>query len=361
MKAVVRAPAASFQDALQHIAVVADDGGDAMPAPGHVLVRVKAACLNYPDLLQTTAGYQHKQEFPYTPGMEMAGVVERVGEGCAHVRVGQSVMAFVGGSAGTLRTHVVLPEAHCLESVPQGLSFAQGAAFRMGYETAFHSLVERGDMQVTDVVLVNGATGGMGFAAAQLAKQVWGCTVIATGGSDEKLEVVRAVAGADHVINYTTTPDFSKRVKELTGGKGVSLVYDTVGGAVFDQGLRSTGFGARVLVVGFTSGERPKIPANYVLIKCLTVLGCRAGEMMKRDPDGEARIAGPRYARLRNYAERGWLKPHVCKTFAFGTDGVRAAYASFIDRSVVGRVCVVMDDVMDDHDDVVQVAQSAKL
>ncbi|CAK9007329.1 Quinone oxidoreductase-like protein 2 [Durusdinium trenchii] len=329
----------SFEGALEHFCL-RHDSAPPPPLEAHqVEVEVKACCINYPDLMQTTNSYQHKQRFPYTPGLELSGVVVRTGSNCA-LQVGTRVMAM--NSQGGLSSHLVLDENQCFK-MPEQLTFAQGAAFCIGYQTAYHCLVERAQLQTDDVVLVNGATGGMGLAAAQLAKQVFGCTVIATGGSDEKLEVVARASGADHVINYSTDKDFSKTVKDVTGGKGVTVVFDSVGGHVFDQGLRSTAFGARVLVVGFTSGERPKIPANYVLIKCLTVLGCRAGEVVVRAKDGENLIQAPRWARLLHFASKGWLQPHVCAELPFTEAGVRQAYTSLMDRKVVGRVCVVME------------------
>ncbi|GBG33943.1 Quinone oxidoreductase-like protein 2 [Hondaea fermentalgiana] len=344
-RAVIRKPAESFEDALQHMEVADDDRGleTKTLGPQEVLLNVKACCINYPDLLQTTNGYQHKQTFPYTPGLEVSGEVVRVGEGVKvdELKPGSQVMIMCGGQG--LATQLIVDAKQCV-AMPPNMSFAEAAAFRIGYETAWHCLFERGNIHSDDVVLVTGATGGMGLAAVQVAKKVFGCTVIAAGGSDEKLAEVQRVGGADHIVNYNTDPQFSKTVKSLTGGNGVSLYFDTVGGEIFQQGLRSTAFAARVLIVGFTSGERPKIPANYVLIKCLAVFGCRAGEVLQRLPDAANAIAGPRRTRLNQYAERGWLKPHVSHKFPLTTEGVRGAYKALMDRQVVGRVCVICDE-----------------
>lgn len=176
----------------------------------------------------------------------------------------------------------------------------------------------------------------MGFAAVQLAKH-FGLKVIATGGAKEKLQVVKNVGGADEVINYNQTPEFSKQVKALTGGTGVDVVFDPVGGAAFDQALRSTAFGARVCIVGFTSGQHPRIPANYVLIKCLSILGCRAGEYVLRKPTEDPRL---RLQKMLKLAGSESLAPHVSATFPFTSEGVQNAFKALQTRQVIGRVCV---------------------
>mmetsp|Transcript_24033 Transcript_24033/g.44585 ORF Transcript_24033/g.44585 Transcript_24033/m.44585 type:complete len:362 (+) Transcript_24033:1-1086(+) len=342
-RALVRAPGKDLEEGIGNITVedCGDDATDGCDLGAHdVEIRVMACCVNYPDLMQTSGTYQHKRSFPYTPGLEVAGVVMAVGSACSGFVVGDAVLAWSreGGMASTIR----VPCESCL-AVPRGLTFAQAAAFRTGYETAYHGLVERANVQRDEVVLVNGATGGMGFAAVQLAKAL-GCKVLATGGSDEKLHVVKQVAGADATFNYTTEPDFSKKVKRATGGRGVDVVFDSVGGSVFDNGLRSTAFGARVLIVGFTSGARPKIPSNYVLIKCLTVLGCRAGEMPAREPDGINTIIKPRLNHLSSLAKNGLLCPHISHRFPFSTQGVQQAFRTLLQRKVVGRVVVLVDE-----------------
>jgi len=341
-RAIVASPSESFEETLEKISV--EPVGEDVPGLeiGEVEVEVKSCCINYPDLLQTTNGYQHKQMFPYTPGLEFAGVVMRVGPNVDpdRVQVGAKVMCM--NRLGGLSSHVIVNFTQCVP-MPDGLSFAEGASFRMGYETAFHCLVERAGISSSDIVLVNGGTGGMGLAAVQLAKKVFTATVIATGGSDEKLNIVKEVGGADYVINYNEDENFADRVKQFTNGKGATIVFDTVGGRVFEQGIKSTAFGARVLVVGFTSGSRPMIPANYVLIKCLTIMGCRAGEVIMRTPDGVNKIAGPRQARLFHFAKQGYLKPHIWKEFPFSTEGVQDAFRALMNRQVVGRVCVSME------------------
>ena len=185
-------------------------------------------------------------------------------------------------------------------------------------------------------ILVNGATGGMGFAAVQMAKH-FGLNVIATGGTDEKLKVVKEVGGADEVINYNKNPNFSKDVKKLTNGAGADIVFDPVGGDAFDQALRSTAFGARVCIVGFTSGKHPNIPANYALIKCLAILGCRAGEYILHKPtmDPDTRLK-----KMIKLAQSPALAPHVSSVYPFTSAGVQAAFKELQDRKVIGRVCV---------------------
>lgn len=202
----------------------------------------------------------------------------------------------------------------------------------------YHCLVERARIDCTkdNWILINGATGGMGFAAVQLAKHL-GLKVIATGGSDEKLSVVQAVTGAEHVVNYTSQPEYSAKVKQLTNGQGVDVVFDPVGGTVFEQALKSTSFGARVCVVGFTSGVHPKILANYVLIKCLTVIGCRAGEYVMRKDSNRVE---QRMREMLQLAEASALTPNVSALRPFTSAGVRDAFSDLLNRKVIGRVCV---------------------
>ena len=358
--------------------------------PGQVVVAVKAACINYPDLLQTVVraaprrflpatpavlfrrilpwsaaavqcparfafaavavalltahlrwsacvlprqgGYQHKPDLPFTPGQEVAGVVTHVGEGVGNVVVGDRVQCG-GGMAST----IVTSASGCWK-IPDHYSFTEGATFSTGYSTAYHCLIERGELQAGETILVHGATGGMGMAAVHIAKAV-GATVLATGGSDEKLAIV-AAQGADHTICYETTPGFKGLVKELTGGKGCDVVFDPVGGAVFDESMPSCcAYGCRFLLCGFTSGIRPVAKTNHVLIKGISLMGCRAGEAIRQ---GQA-DGGARQAVLRQWAAEGRLRPFVSHVVPLGE--VKEAFQMLWNREVTGRICVAPDGV----------------
>lgn len=296
--------------------------------PRSVVVDVHAATVNYPDLLQTVGGYQHKPPLPYTPGTEAAGVVTMIGSQVDSLRVGDCV-AFVG--AGCMSSEVEVPVAACWK-FPKHYSFAEAASFSTGYATAYHCLVERAGLKKEDVVLVHGATGGMGMAAVHIARCV-GARVIGTGGSDEKLEVVRQ-QGADHVVNYSKEPKFREAIKSITGGHGVDVVFDPVGGDVFEETLRAVRYGCRYCIVGFTSGVRPVAKTNLVLIKGISLLGCRAGEAVRQgQADQEARLRT-----LRQWAEDGSLRPYV--SHAFALEDVQEAFRAFWSRKVVGR-CIL--------------------
>jgi NADPH2:quinone reductase len=307
-----------------------------------LLVDVKACAVNYPDLMQTAGAHQHTTTTPFVPGMEFAGVISAVGEDVNDFKVGDRVMCGRGDNAtgGGMSSQAVVWAVTC-HLMPSHLSFAEASGFIVGYTTGYHCLVERGALKKGEWVLVHGATGGMGLAAVQMAKII-GAKVIATGGDDQKLEIVKA-QGADHVINYNTNPNFRAAVKEFTDGKGADVVYDPVGGAVFDESMRCVNWGARLLIVGFTrysalfllsrvcslfrkfaplscalvlhyphaSGVRPSAPMNLTLIKGLTIMGCRAGEFIRRHPDGATNIAAPRMKQveerrvMREERERG--------------------------------------------------------
>lgn len=299
-----------------------------------VIIKVKAACVNYPDLMNTANAHQHKQELPFTPGMEFAGEVKAVGSKVRAPSVGDRVIVNGKGFADEVIVHhkacTVMPEA---------LSFSQGAAFTVGYTTAYHCLIERANLQKGETVLVNGATGGMGLAAVQIARAI-GARVIGTGGADHKLDVVTS-QGAAHVLNYKSHPKFAKDVKELTNGEGVDVVYDPVGGDVLRESLSAVRWGGRVLVVGFTSGDRIPLPSNIVLIKGLTVIGCRAGEYIRRTPDGANAVYAPRMKQLWRWAHEGRLVPYISHEFPL--EEVRDAFLCVHKREVVGRVCVNME------------------
>ena len=242
------------------------------PGEGEVLVRVKAAGVNFPDLLMSQEKYQFKPELPFTLGMEVAGVIEAVGEGVTEWKPGDEVIG--GNKTGAYAEFAVLP-AKSLSVKPKPFSFAEAAAFPAAYITAYVALVVRANLQPGETLLVHGASGGVGMAAVDVGKLL-GATVIATSASDAKLDKVLAY-GADYGINVTQ--GFRDKVKSLTGGKGADVIFDPVGGDVFDESVRCIAFDGRLLVVGFTSGRIPEVKVNMPLIKGFSVVGVRAGRI----------------------------------------------------------------------------------
>ena len=298
------------------------------PGPGDVLVRIEAAALGFPDLLMTEGLYQAKPPVPFVPGMEGAGTVAAVGDG-ASFAVGDEVI--VGGLTGALAQYGLYGEA-AVSRKPARLSFAQAAGLRAAYLTAYVSLVRCGQAQKGDWVLIHGAAGGVGLAAVDMARAL-GLRVIAVASSEDKLARVDALFSPERTILGPT--GFREKVLEITGGKGVQIVYDPVGGDVFDESTRCIAFGGRLLVVGFASGRIPEIRANIPLIKGFSVVGVRAGEFGRKFPDlGRENIAA-----VMQMAEDGVITPTVHE--AVPLDRFREAYGAMRDRSVVGRTVVL--------------------
>ena len=299
------------------------------PRGKEVVVQVGAAAVNFPDVLMVAGGYQHKPALPFIPGMEGAGRILGVGKDVADWRKGDCVI--FGVRPGAFAEYVRVPDDdRQLMALPEGWSWAEGAGFRVAAQTAYHSLVHRAAVKQGDVLLVHGASGGVGLAAVQLGKHL-GAIVIATGSDDARLAVVKQ-AGADHLINYQKQ-DFVAVVKELTGGKGCDVIYDPVGGEVLEKSMRVAAYGARLLVVGFTSGAPSKLMSNHVLIKGLSVLGVRAGETLRRQPE-----LGFTYDELPRLAALGVMRPHISHRFPM--ERAADAFRALIDRKVVGKAVI---------------------
>jgi NADPH:quinone reductase len=299
------------------------------PGPADVLIKVGAASVNFPDVLMLSAGYQHKPELPFIPGMEGAGTVERVGPEVKAWKPGDKVI--FGVRPGAMAEYVCVPASGNLMPAPKGWSWAEAAAFRVGATTAYHSLVHRAALKKREVLLVHGAAGGVGMAAVQLGKHL-GAQVIATGSSDERLAVVRE-QGADLVINLRTS-DFVAIVKGMTDGRGADVIYDPVGGEVLEKSMRAANYGARLLVVGFTSGGPTKIMSNHVLIKGLSILGVRAGETARR---GSA-LAEDYATELPRLAALGVMRPHISHRFPM--ERAADAFRAVIERQVIGKAVI---------------------
>jgi NADPH2:quinone reductase len=296
--------------------------------PGEVRVAIRAAGINFPDILMAAGDYQLKPELPFTPGVEAAGEVAEV-HGAAGVAVGDRVIVKL--RHGAYADEAVVTPAQ-LTPMPSTFDFAEAATFLAGHGTAYHALVDRGQLRPGEVLLVHGAGGGVGLAAVEMGKML-GATVIAAASSEEKLEVARA-KGADHGVLYAREP-FRDVVKRLTDGRGADVVFDPVGGAVFEDSLRCIAWGARLLVIGFTGGVG-LARTNLLLIKGASVLGVRAGEAVRRNPAaGEARIA-----KLLEWAEAGNIRPHVSHRLPL--ENFAEAMRLLIDRKAIGRVALTI-------------------
>jgi NADPH2:quinone reductase len=298
--------------------------------PGQVRIKVAAASLNFPDVLMVAGGYQMKPPLPFIVGLECAGTVDQCGDGVTGVAVGDRVMVRVRPGAFA---EYVLADAAAPLPTPDRFSDAEAAAFVVAYGTAWHCLLDRGGLQPGEVALIHGASGGVGLAAVELAKRK-GARVIATGGSDDKLAVATRY-GADHVINYRTG-GFRDRVNELTDGRGADVIYDPVGGDVFDQSLRCVAWRGRIVIVGFADGRIPEIPANYPLLKGCAVIGARAGEFRRREPEAGRAME----ADLLQMAQAGELNPHISHTLPL--DQVVEAMELIRRREVVGKAVLTV-------------------
>jgi NADPH2:quinone reductase len=263
-----------------------------VPSPhagaGEVVVDVKAAGVNFPDMLMIQGKYQVKPPLPFTPGAELAGVVKEAGGGVTHVKPGDAVIAYV--NTGAFAEECLAPAARIVP-MPRGVDFAPAAAFTLTYGTSWHALKDRAQLKPGESLLVLGAAGGVGLAAVELGAAM-GARVIAAASSDDKLAVCRA-HGASDTINYATE-DLRERLKQLVGEKGVDVVYDPVGGAMSEPALRSMGWRGRFLVIGFAGGEIPRLPANLVLLKGSAIVGVYWGEWMRREPEASRRATRSR-------------------------------------------------------------------
>ena len=297
-----------------------------------VKIDIKAASLNFPDLLMTQGKYQNKPELPFALGMEGSGVISQMGSDVKNYKIGDEVI-FGGWGHGAIAKSIVVSES-MISLKPESYSFEEAAAFKTAYLTAYVGLIRRGQLQTGETLLVHGASGGVGMAAVQLGK-LYGAKVIATGTSDEKLEIVKTW-GADEVLNIFENEkvSFKDRVKDLTNGKGADVIYDPVGGEVFDQSIRCINWGGRLLIIGFAGGTIPSLPVNYPLIKGFSVVGVRAGEFGRRDPVlGKANIDI-----INTLADEDKVRPHICKVFNFKDS--KEALEFLENRELIGKVVI---------------------
>lgn len=299
------------------------------PKAGEVLVEIKAASLNFPDLLIVQNKYQIKPPLPFVPGAEYAGVIAAVGPDVQHLQVGQSVACLSG--TGGFGTHTIAPAALCLP-LPPGFPHADAAAFIMTYATSHHALVDRGQVKAGETVLVLGAAGGVGTAAIQIAKAL-GARVIAAASSDDKCELCRSI-GADATINYSREK-LREAVAAATGGRGPDVVYDPVGGDLAEPALRSLAWRGRYLVIGFASGTIPSLPLNLPLLKGTSIVGVFWGSFSRHEPKAAAAVL----AELARWYGDGKIKPVIDRLMPMAE--LKAAYQYMGTRGVKGKVVMV--------------------
>ena len=299
------------------------------PQAGQVLIRIEAASLNFPDLLIVQNKYQMKPDLPFVPGSEYAGVIEAVGEGVTHLKVGQSVACLSG--TGGFGTHTLAPAKLCMP-LPAGFPAVDAAAFIMIYATSHHALIDRAALKAGETVLVLGAAGGVGTAAIQIAKAA-GARVIAAASTDEKCELCKSL-GADETINYTTQ-NMREVLKTLTEGKGPDVIYDPVGGDFAEPAFRSIAWRGRYLVVGFAAGPIPALPFNLALLKGASIVGVFWGDFARREPQANAAMM----AELAQWYAQGKVKPVIDRTMPMSD--LKAAYAHMGSRGVMGKLVMV--------------------
>lgn len=303
------------------------------PGPGEVRVAIRAASLNFPDLLIVQNKYQMKPPLPFVPGSEYAGVVDAVGEGVKHLAVGQAVACMPG--TGGFGTHAIAPAALCMP-LPPDFPMVDAAAFILVYGTSHHALIDRAQLKAGETVLVMGAAGGVGTSAIQIAKAV-GARVIAAASTDEKCALCASI-GADVTINYSThgLPNaFREAVKAATQGKGPDVIYDPVGGDFAEPAFRSIAWRGRYLVVGFASGPIPSLPLNLMLLKGASLVGVFWGDFAKREPKANAAMLGE----LAQWYGQGKVKPVIDRSMPMNE--LKAAYAHMGSRGVKGKLVMV--------------------
>jgi NADPH2:quinone reductase len=294
------------------------------PGPGEVLICNEAWGVNFVDYLMCQGGYQLRPEPPFIPGMESAGRVAALGDGVEGIEIGDAFMA--GHRPGAFAEETCVPVERLIP-IADGMDMAEAAGFRSAFITAYHGLIQGGRLQMGETALIHGAAGGMGHAAVQVAKRL-GATVVATASGEEKLRAIRSL-GADHAIEYKD--GFRDAVKELTDGQGADVIFDPVGGDVFDESMRCLNWGARVVIVGFTAGRPALAKTNHILIKGASVTGIRAGEFGRRNPEAAAQ----NLETLLSWAAAGDIRTHISHRFPL--DGIEDAFRAIADRKVIGK------------------------
>lgn len=309
--------------------LVVEDVPSPVAGPGEVLIEVHAAGVNFPDTLIIQKKYQHQPELPFSPGGEVAGIVSAVGDGVKNCKPGDRVIASStwGGYAQEL-----VVKAERVVPIPEGMDFVTASAYVLAYGTSLHALKDRARLMPGETMLVLGAAGGVGISAVEIGKSM-GARVIAAASSDDKLALCRE-RGADETINYATE-DLRERIKVLTGGKGPDVIYDPVGGQYTEPAFRSIAWEGRHLVIGFASGEIPKLPLNLPLLKVASLVGVFWGAFLQRDPATTRQ-------HMRDLFElytSGKVKPPVTKTYRL--EEAAQALRDVMERRVKGKVAIL--------------------
>ncbi len=308
--------------------LVVEELPDLRADAGQVVVDVKAASVNFPDLLIIQNKYQFKPPLPFTPGSEVAGLVRQVGEGVTDLKPGDRVQAMTGWGGFAEQ---IVTAADAAVPIPDEMSFEDAAALLMTYGTSHYALKDRADLQPGETLLVLGAAGGVGLSAVELGKRM-GARVIAAASSDAKLAVCKE-KGADELINYSRE-DLKERTKELTNGRGADVVYDPVGGTFAEQALRATAWEGRFLVIGFTAGI-PEVPLNLVLLKGCQIVGVFWGSFTGREPEKNRANT----LELMDWCVSGRIKPHISARYAL--EEVAQALTDMGERKVTGKVVLL--------------------
>ena len=310
--------------------LVLEDVPSKAVGPGEVAIAVRACGVNFFDALIVQGKYQSRPPLPFSPGGEVAGVIRAVGAGVTGLPAGTRVLAFTGHGG---YAEEVIVDATSVVALPEEMDFETAAGFPITYGTSYHALKDRGQLRSGETLLVLGAAGGVGLAGVEIGK-IMGARVIACASSDEKLALARE-HGADALINYASG-DLRARIREVTGGKGVDVVYDPVGGGYAEPALRSLAAGGRYLVIGFASGEIPKIALNLLLLKVVSLVGVFWGAFAKAEPQRNA----ANLAELLGWYTQGQLRPHVSARFPL--ERYREALDTVVQRRVLGKVVLVM-------------------
>jgi len=298
------------------------------PGSGEVQVRIRARGTQYVDVLMLAGKYQFRPEPPFIPGSEAAGEVVAVGPDVTRFKTGDRVMSRHRLGAFAERGNAA---AENCDPIPDRMSLEEAAVFRGAYSTAYHALLQRGRLTAGDRVLIHGAAGGIGLPAIQIAK-LFGAEVIATASTEEKRSACRA-EGADHAIDYQS--GFRDKVMELTGGRGVDIIYDPVNGPTFEESLRCLAWSGRILILGFLGGPPAAARTNYLLIKGIEAIGVRIGGLNEAHPE----IAAANTEALLDLAEQGKLKPRIWRRYPLAQAG--DAIQALINRQVIGKVVLV--------------------
>ena len=293
-----------------------------------VRVEIYASGVNFPDVLIVQGKYQYKPPFPFSPGSEVAGIISEIGKSVKNLKVGDRVMAVTGH--GAFAEEICVPE-NKITLVPESMDFITAASMSLTYGTSSYALFQRANIKENDVVLIHGATGGVGITAIEISKAV-GAKVIATASTDEKLKIAKEY-GADYCINYSQN-EFKDKVKEYTDGKGANIIYDPVGGDVFNQSLRCIAWNGIILVIGFASGTIASAPTNLPLLKNCSIVGVFWGAWREREPNGH----NVNMEKILKWWKENKVKPKVSKVF--NLEDTKYALQALINREVIGKAVI---------------------